>query len=245
MANIDYNKVASDAKDVFSLIAGLRDVGRQIRTLAIEMGVEDASMEDSVPLTELPAAMTEKWEQMSGDKESLEAMLDESLPQLESEAAILDGVLHKPLGTAKKIILQGKEPFVIKDGTTIFLTPVKPDMTVSGYNSEQYIDYTFRTDEVLFLKSLDVIVANVGWGDGRIDAIMETDSDEWLAEGLTPERTDREAPNRFRITIDGGYLRLEPGDHTLSVYYYSRNTQSVERTMGFSDATFKLERYVS
>lgn len=245
MANIDYNKVASDAKDVFSLIAGLRDVGRQIRTLAIEMGVEGADMEDSLPLTDLPAAMTEKWEQMAGDKESLETMLDESLPQLENEAAAMNGILKKPLADVKKVSLHGAEPFVINDGTTIFLTPVKPDMSVAEYNSEQYIDYTFRTDEVMFLKSIDVIVANIGWGDGCIDAIMETDSDEWFAEGLTPERTDREAPNRFRMTIDGGYLRLEPGDHTLSVYYYSRNVQTVDRTMGFGMASFNLERYIS
>lgn len=242
MANIDYNKVASDAKDVFSLIAGLRDVGRQIRTLAIEMGVEGgADMEDSLPLTDLPAAMTEKWDQMA----SLETMLDESLPQLENEAAAMNGILKKPLADVKKVSLHGAEPFVINDGTTIFLTPVKPDMSVAEYNSEQYIDYTFRTDEVMFLKSIDVIVANIGWGDGCIDAIMETDSGEWFAEGLTPERTDREAPNRFRMTIDGGDLRLEPGDHTLSVYYYSRNVQTVDGTMGFGMASFNLERYIS
>lgn len=251
------NAVPPKVRHTFGQLAKLLDTERALRSLAVDMGIEDATLDSPTAFADLPAALREAYYALIGERNGLQAdkagltsMLDTAVPAHESAngrlALLLDEPCRRSVTVAPEGVMQG---YRMADGRNIMLLAVHPDGANPGYSDDVYIDIVLHLDRPAWLDSVELTAANVGWGDGRLDVWMPDDCDNWFGEEITPARTDRDAPPACRMTFvldditGGGPLRLDAGDHILRIHYYSRNEQSNERTIGIGAATFNLSNY--
>lgn len=260
MAKQDTEKIKAltgEAARAFGYAAAVRDTTRALRSLAVDMGAMQPDLSDGMTLPQLPAAMRRAYEAVrdardgaEAEVDTLDAQLGDALAGHESANARLAALLDSPRSLSITASPAGDmERYTTAAGGTLMLLPVHPDGANPGYNDDAYIDIVLHTDEHLWLDSIQLTAANMGWGDGRLDVWMPDDCEDWFGEQIVPERTDRDAPLRHRIDIDlndtlnGGPVELAPGDHTLRIHYYSRNEQTPLRTIGIGAAKFNLSRY--
>lgn len=227
MTNERDKNITATARRTFSLVAEVRDIGAEVRSLAAAVGVDDTG-----PLRLIPGALHGAIKSMQGEVNTLRPLIGEAC--------------RRSVTVAPGGVMQG---YRMADGRNIMLLPVHPDGANPGYSDDMYTDIILHLDRPALLDSVELTAANVGWGDGRLDVWMPDDCDNWFGEEITPARTDRDAPPACRIgfVLDditgGGPLRLGAGDHILRIHYYSRNEQSEERTIGIGAATFNLSNY--
>lgn len=227
MTNERDKNITATARRTFSLVAEVRDIGAEVRSLAAAVGVDDTG-----PLRLIPGALHGAIKSMQGEVNTLRPLIDEPC--------------RRSVTVAPGGVMQG---YRTADGRNIMLLAVHPDGANPGYSDDMYTDIILHLDRPALLDSVELTAANVGWGDGRLDVWMPDDCDNWFGEEITPARTDRDAPPACRMTFvldditGGGPLRLGAGDHILRIHYYSRNEQSEERTIGIGAATFNLSNY--
>lgn len=227
MTNERDKNITATARRTFSLVAEVRDIGAEVRSLAAAVGVDDTG-----PLRLIPGALHGAIKSMQGEVNTLRLLIGEPC--------------RRSVTVAPGGVMQG---YRTADGRNIMLLAVHPDGANPGYSDDMYTDIILHLDRPALLDSVELTAANVGWGDGRLDVWMPDDCDNWFGEEITPARTDRDAPPACRIgfVLDditgGGPLRLGAGDHILRIHYYSRNEQSEERTIGIGAATFNLSNY--
>lgn len=227
MTNERDKNITATARRTFSLVAEVRDIGAEVRSLAAAVGVDDTG-----PLRLIPGALHGAIKSMQGEVNTLRPLIGEPC--------------RRSVTVAPGGVMQG---YRTADGRNIMLLAVHPDGANPGYSDDMYTDIILHLDRPALLDSVELTAANVGWGDGRLDVWMPDDCDNWFGEEITPARTDRDAPPACRIgfVLDditgGGPLRLGAGDHILRIHYYSRNEQSEERTIGIGAATFNLSNY--
>lgn len=227
MTNERDKNITATARRTFSLVAEVRDIGAEVRSLAAAVGVDDTG-----PLRLIPGALHGAIKSMQGEVNTLRPLIGEPC--------------RRSVTVAPGGVMQG---YRMADGRNIMLLPVHPDGANPGYSDDMYTDIILHLDRPALLDSVELTAANVEWGDGRLDVWMPDDCDNWFGEEITPARTDRDAPPACRIgfVLDditgGGPLRLGAGDHILRIHYYSRNEQSEERTIGIGAATFNLSNY--
>lgn len=227
MTNERDKNITATARRTFSLVAEVRDIGAEVRSLAAAVGVDDTG-----PLRLIPGALHGAIKSMQGEVNTLRPLIGEPC--------------RRSVTVAPGGVMQG---YRTADGRNIMLLAVHPDGANPGYSDDMYTDIILHLDRPALLDSVELTAANVGWGDGRLDVWMPYDCDNWFGEEITPARTDRDAPPACRIgfVLDditgGGPLRLGAGDHILRIHYYSRNEQSEERTIGIGAATFNLSNY--
>lgn len=246
MTNEQDKNITATARQTFSLVAEVRDIGHEMRSLAAAVGVDDTG-----PLRLIPAALRDTIKSMQGEVNTLRPLVGEAVSAHESAnarlALLLDEPCRRSVTVAPGGVMQG---YRMADGRNIMLLAVHPDGANPGYSDDMYVDIILHLDRPALLDSVELTAANVGWGDGRLDVWMPADDpDNWFGEEITPARTDRDAPPACRMTFvldditGGGPLRLGAGDHILRIHYYSRNEQSKERTIGIGAATFNLSNY--
>ena len=254
------NAVPPKVRHTFGQLAKLLDTERALRSLAVDMGIEDATLNSPTAFADLPAALREAYNALTGERDGLQAdkaeltsMLDTAVSAHESANGRLALLLDEPCCRSETVapggVMQG---YRTADGRNIMLLAVHPDGANPGYSDDVYIDIILHLDRPALLDSVELTAANVGWGDGRLDICLDPDDIEcWLYEEFTPARTDRDAPPACRTTFnsgdfcqDGEPLRLDAGDHILRIHYYSRNEQTPERTIGIGAATFNLSNYL-
>lgn len=245
MTNERDKNITATARRTFSLVAEVRDIGAEVRSLAAAVGVDDTG-----PLRLIPGALHGAIKSMQGEVNTLRPLIGEAVSAHESAngrmALLLDEPCRRSVTVAPGGVMQG---YRTADGRNIMLLAVHPDGASPGYSDDMYTDIVLHLDRPALLDSVELTAANVGWGDGRLDVWMPDDCDNWFGEEITPARTDRDAPPACRIgfVLDditgGGPLRLGAGDHILRIHYYSRNEQSEERTIGIGAATFNLSNY--
>ena len=227
MTNERDKNITATARRTFSLVAEVRDIGAEVRSLAAAVGVDDTG-----PLRLIPGVLHGAIKSMQGEVNTLRPLIGEPC--------------RRSVTVAPGGVMQG---YRTADGRNIMLLAVHPDGANPGYSDDMYTDIILHLDRPALLDSVELTAANVGWGDGRLDVWMPDDCDNWFGEEITPARTDRDAPPACRIgfVLDditgGGPLRLGAGDHILRIHYYSRNEQSEERTIGIGAATFNLSNY--
>ena len=228
MTNERDKNITATARRTFSLVAEVRDIGAEVRSLAAAVGVDDTG-----PLRLIPGALHGAIKSMQGEVNTLRPLIGEPC--------------RRSVTVAPGGVMQG---YRTADGRNIMLLAVHPDGANPGYSDDMYTDIILHLDRPALLDSVELTAANVGWGDGRLDVWMpDDDPDNWFGEEITPARTDRDAPPACRMTFvldditGGGPLRLGAGDHILRIHYYSRNEQSEERTIGIGAATFNLSNY--
>lgn len=227
MTNERDKNITATARRTFSLVAEVRDIVAEVRSLAAAVGVDDTG-----PLRLIPGALHGAIKSMQGEVNTLRPLIGEPC--------------RRSVTVAPGGVMQG---YRTADGRNIMLLAVHPDGANPGYSDDMYTDIILHLDRPALLDSVELTAANVGWGDGRLDVWMPDDCDNWFGEEITPARTDRDAPPACRIgfVLDditgGGPLRLGAGDHILRIHYYSRNEQSEERTIGIGAATFNLSNY--
>lgn len=245
MTNERDKNITATARQTFSLVAEVRDIGHEMRSLATAVGVDDTG-----PLRLIPGALRDTIKSMQGEVNTLRPLVGEAVSAHESAngrlALLLDEPCRRSVTVAPEGVMQG---YRTADGRNIMLLPVHPDGANPGYSDDIYIDIVLHLDRPALLDSVELTAANVGWGDGRLDVWMPDDCGDWFGEEIVPARTDRDAPPACRIGfyIDdlwgSGPLRLGAGDHVLRIHYYSRNEQTPERTIGIGAATFNLSNY--
>lgn len=228
MTNERDKNITATARRTFSLVAEVRDIGAEVRSLAAAVGVDDTG-----PLRLIPGALHGAIKSMQGEVNTLRLLIDEPC--------------RRSVTVAPGGVMQG---YRMADGRNIMLLPVHPDGANPDFSYDVYMDIILHLDRPALLDSVELTAANVGWGDGRLDVWMpDDDPDNWFGEEIVPARTDRDAPPACRIgfvldDITGsGPLRLGAGDHALRIHYYSCNEQSEERTIGIGAATFNLSNY--
>lgn len=245
MTNEQDKNITATARQTFSLVAEVRDIGAEVRSLAAAVGVDDTG-----PLRLIPGALHGAIKSMQGEVNTLRPLIGEAVSAHESANGRMALLLYEPCRRSVTVapggVMQG---YRTADGRNIMLLPVHPDGANPGYSDDMYTDIILHLDRPALLDSVELTAANVEWGDGRLDVWMPDDCDNWFGEEITPARTDRDAPPACRIgfVLDditgGGPLRLGAGDHALRIHYYSRNEQSEERTIGIGAATFNLSNY--
>lgn len=228
MTNERDKNITATARRTFSLVAEVRDIGAEVRSLAAAVGVDDTG-----PLRLIPGALHGAIKSMQGEVNTLRPLIGEPC--------------RRSVTVAPGGVMQG---YRMADGRNIMLLPVHPDGANPDFSYDVYMDIILHLDRPALLDSVELTAANVGWGDGRLDVWMpDDDPDNWFGEEIVPARTDRDAPPACRMTFvladitGGGPLRLGAGDHALRIHYYSRNEQSEERTIGIGAATFNLSNY--